>query len=531
MSIFGQAWTYARFLRGLPRYLSRTTTLADAEAAIRARLASREDLFVQTARRLLFDYEYSPYRPLFDLAGCTFDDFRASVADRGIEATLEDLRRAGVYFTFEEYKGRSPVVRDGREIHVDEWQFDNPYLVHYFRSRTSGSTGRATPTSTDLGHLERQTELRVALLAAHGALDYPFVIWRPALPSGSGMNNVFRQARMGRPAVRWFTPMVPGQYRTPLKYRVATEAAVLTGRLCGSKLARPEPAALDEAGHVARSLSALARRHGGAVLSTTVSCGLRVALAARADGLPLGGVLLLVAGEPLSPAKLRGMQQSGATVVSDYGSAEMGRIALGCADPERADPTDMHVATDVAAVIRASREVPGAGELVQSLHITAVVDTMPKLLLNLELDDFGELESAPCSCALGRLGLETHLRRVGSFRKLVGEGVTLIGGDMLRILEDVLPARFGGTPLDYQLVEEEDDRGFTRLSIRVSPSVALADEQDLIDAVLGALARTSVAADMARAHWEAAGAFRVVRAAPLVSERGKQGALQVVRKS
>jgi len=530
MKLVGQALTYARFLGRIPRYAGQVTTLDEAERAIRRRLERRAELFLETARRQVFEYEHSPYRPLLALAGCSFEDLTSLVRARGVEGALEALREAGVYFTFEEYKGRTPVVRGGREIAVEEWQFDNPHVDYYFRSRTSGSTGRPTPTSTGLTHLVRQTELRVVLLAAHGALDHPFVIWRPGLPSGSGMNNLLRQVRMGRPAMYWFTPMVPGEYHTPLKYRLATDAAVLACRLSGQRVRRPEPVALDDADRVARVLVNLARNHGGAVLSTTVSCGLRVAMAAGSASLSLDRVVLLVAGEPLSPAKVRGMRASGATVICDYGAAETGRIALGCADADRPDPTDMHVSADVAAVIQAPSEVPGSGEVVGSFHVTAVVDTMPKIFLNLELDDFGELDSRSCRCALGGLGLHTHIRRVRSFRKLVGEGVTLIGEDMVRILEDVLPARFGGSPLDYQLVEDEDDRGFTRLSLRVSPSIALEDDQAVIEAVLDGLGRTSVAADMARAHWAAAGSFRVVREAPVVSARGKQASLQVVRK-
>jgi len=51
---------------------------------------------------------------------------------------------------------------------------------------------------------------------------------------------------MGRPAERWFTPLVPGEYQPALKYRGATGAAVAMGRFCGSPFPRPEPVPLDE---------------------------------------------------------------------------------------------------------------------------------------------------------------------------------------------------------------------------------------------------------------------------------------------
>lgn len=221
------------------------------------------------------------------------------------------------------------------------------------------------------------------------------------------------------------------------------------------------------------------------------------------------------------------MREAGATVLSDYGAAETGRVALGCANAD--EDTDMHVATDSAAFVLFPRTLPSSGEVVNSIHITALVSSMPKLFLNQELDDFGDMQERSCGCPLGALGLNVHVKKIRSFRKLVGEGVTLIGSDMVRILEDVLPARFGGNPLNYQLVEDEDEKGFTRLSLHVSPDVQIDDESALIDVVLDELDRTSVAAGMARAHWEAAGTFRVVRQEPQASSRGKQALLRFVR--
>ena len=469
----------------------------------------------------------SPYRPLLDLAGCGLADFVAMVEDRGVEETLHALREAGVYFTFEEYKGRVPVVRDGKEIPVTEAQYDNPSLVHYYRNSTSGSTGRPTGSSTGLAHLALQSELRMALLHAHGVLDLPFAIWRPPLPSGSGLNNVLRGARMGRPLVRWFTPLVPGEYRPALKYRLATASAVGVGRLFGSPLARPEPVALHEADRIARFLADTVREHGGVCISTTASCGLRIALAATESSIDLSGAHLLVAGEPATDAKVQGMEASGARVFTDYGAAETGRIALGCAHP--AHPTDMHVATDSAALITHRRKVQHSDETVDAIYISTLTPSMPKILLNMELDDVGIMEERNCGCAIETLGMTQHLSRVRSFRKLVAEGVTLIGSDMIRILEEVLPAKFGGTALSYQMVEDEDRQGFTRLNLLISPSVQLTDEREVIDTTLDALGRTSVAADMARGYWASAGSFRVVRREPLVSSRGKQMQMRVMR--
>src|SRR5581483_6482059 len=89
------------------------------------------------------------------------------------------------------------------------------------------------------------------------------------------------------------------------------------------------------------------------------------------------------------------------------------------------------------------------------------------------------------------------------------------------------PQRFGGSPLDYQLLEEEDGQGFTRLVLLVHPRVALADEGAVIEAVLAELGRGSVAADLARAIWTRAGTLRVRRQAPILTNRGKLLPLQL----
>ena len=169
---------------------------------------------------------------------------------------------------------------------------------------------------------------------------------------------------------------------------------------------------------------------------------------------------------------------------------------------------------DSAALIVHPRRAPHSDEVIDSVHVTTLVPSMPKIMLNLELDDFGVMKDRTCGCPLEALGMTRRLSHVGSFRKLVGEGVTLIGSDMLEILEKVLPTCFGGTPLSYQLVEDEDERGFTRLNLFVGPDVQLADDQELIDTVLDALTHMGAAADMAGGYWASAGSFQVVRRAP-----------------
>jgi hypothetical protein len=260
--------------------------------------------------------------------------------------------------------------------------------------------------------------------------------------------------------------------------------------------------------------------HGRCWLNTTVSGGLRVATAARSAGIDLQGTTLMVAGEPATPAKVRGITASGAAMFMDYGMGEAGRLAMGCAATD--DATDVHLLTDAYAIIPWPRTVRHTGERVSSFHVTGWHPSAPKLLLNVEFDDYGVIEERQCGCPLGELGLHVHLRNIRSYGKLTGEGVTLVGSEMVRILEEVLPSRFGGSPLDYQLTEEEDGSGFTRLWLLVSPDVALPDEEEARTVILDALSHSSAAADVAGAFWRQASTLGIRRCPAYTNARGKQ---------
>src|SRR4029434_1027989 len=107
-----------------------------------------------------------------------------------------------------------------------------------------------------------------------------------------------------------------------------------------------------------------------------------------------------------------------------------------------------------------------------------------RVLLNAEMGDYARVEERPCDCELGALGLRTHLSDIRSFEKLTGEGMTVVRTNLLPLLEHALPARFGGSSLDYQLVEVEGADSATRLVLRVHPSIGPLVEGEVRDALL-----------------------------------------------
>lgn len=529
MKFLQQFKMYARYAAGLPGFLRNTISLEDAEAIVRTGLQQRETNFLLLIRRGVLGNPENPYTRLLKLAQCEYGDLERMIRTQGLETALRSLRSAGVYVTFEELKGRQPIVRHGKEFLATTSDFTNPLLSRAYQAESSGSTGTGTRVDQDLDHLAIQAAHFMLGFHAHGVLDAPCGIWRGVLPDGSGINNVLRGARMGRVPVKWFSHSRPGDPKPPLRFRIANHGTIAIGRAMGIPLPWPEPVPIDQALIVARWMAETVKQKGSCLLNAAVSRALRVCVAARDAGLNLTGATFVIAGEPPTPAKVAGILASGATCFTTYGFTESGRVAMGCTNP--ASPNDLHILRDAFEVFTVPRTVLGDETVVQALNVTSLLLTTPLILLNAEVDDYGVVESRSCGCPLEKLGYHVHVRDIHSYRKLTGEGVTLVGGEMIDVIERVLPAKFGGSALDYQLMEEEDEKGFTRLSLLVSPSVSIKDESQVIPAVLEALQQSSLMAASARTVWAQAGTLQLKRMNPIWTGRGKLMPLHLVRKT
>jgi hypothetical protein len=519
MAVFDDLRMFVRFGLGLPAFLRHPITPDEARATIRHNLAHREQNFLRLVEKGIFGYPRSPYRPLFEAAGCTLGDVRQMVRNVGLDDTLERLRQAGVFVTFEEFKGRAPLVRNGRTFRVTARDFRNPYLAASFSAQSSGTTGAGTRVDIDLDHLAAQSAQLLVVEDAHGVARVPMAVWRSILPDGSGIANILRAVHFGNVPDRWFSPFGSRDLRPALRFRLATAGIVLLARLSGRPIPSPERVTMDQAEVVARWAVTARDARGACVVRAHVSMALRVSLAAQAKGWDLTGVTFMSGGEPPTPAKVAAITRGGASWLPVYISSDAGCIGAGCVHP--VDGNDLHLFTDGLALIESPRLVPGSDVPVRAFCFTSLLPSSPLLLLNVESDDCGLIERRKCGCPLEACGLTDHVREVRSFRKLTGEGVTLVGTDIERVLEDVLPARFGGSPLDYQLREEEDERGYTRLCLVISPAIAIESDAEVIDAVLSALKASNLAAGLAAAVWGQAGTLRIKRADPSWTARGK----------
>ena len=142
-------------------------------------------------------------------------------------------------------------------------------------------------------------------------------------------------------------------------------------------------------------------------------------------------------------------------------------------------------------------------------------------LFNASLGDRAELVERECGCPLADEGWRQHIRNVRSFEKVTSGGMTFHDRQIVRVLEQVLPKRFGGGPLDYQLVEQQAANGEPRLLLRVHPALGPMDPAAVLDGFLTAIGEGSGVELVMSTQWRQAGWVRVVREAPFSTAAGK----------
>jgi hypothetical protein len=127
---------------------------------------------------------------------------------------------------------------------------------------------------------------------------------------------------------------------------------------------------------------------------------------------------------------------------------------------------------------------------------------------------------------LSAIGFRLHVHTIRSYEKLTTEGMHFMGTELVKLLEETLPAHFGGGPTDYQLVEEEE-QGMTRLSLVVSPRVGPIEESRLVANVLETLGAGAPGLRMMATTWQQGGTLRVVRREPFTTSSAKIQTLHI----
>jgi len=525
MSIASDLAMYWRFAWQLPKFLGQPLDLGQCQRIIRQRLADRDQMLL-AAFQAIYDNPSSPYLQLLRLAGCEYGDLERTVLSDGIEATLSKLRDAGVYLSYEEFKRGKEVVRGSQRFRFKGRDFNNLLPARHLETVSGASRSTGTRTIYDFDFLAANCAVyTVMTLDAFNCLGLPLGLWSTIMP-GSGPVLVLTYAKAGKVPAKWFSPVEKRVIKPALKHRLVTDYFVNVGRLLGAKLPTSEYVPLNEAWRVAQWMAEEIRRYGGCCLETFSSLAVRVCQAAREKGLDLNGARFVTDGEPLTPAKRKEIEATGAAACPSYGLTEAGIVGVGCCHPASAD--DTHLLKDSFALIPRRREVLHSGINVDAFLLTTLLPSAPKLLLNVESGDYGVVTTRSCDCKLGKLGLTEHISGISGFDKLTGSGMTFVASDLVRILEEVLPVSFGGSATDYQIIEEEE-AGNTRLSLLVSPEVGPVNEGEIVEAFLAELGKGTPSKRMMTNVWSQAKMLRVKRMPPIATARGKLLPMHIIK--
>ena len=503
-----------RYMTGLRSYLSVTLGREEAERLVKEQLATRDEAFLRVLELGVYANPRSPYRRLLLHAGFKLKDVESLVRDRGLEGAMAHLYDAGVYVTMDEFKGRIPVRRPGLEFEVSQFDFDNPLLTEHYSGSTSGSRGGGTRVAIDFDFYAFEAAEWLCDLYSAGDAEMPEVLWHRGPPGSMGLRSSLILARLGRTPPKWFSPTKPTWNRQGLQGRAMMAYTRAASRLFGKPLPAPEYA--PEASALVPYLAEAVRRGRPVSVHCTMSPAVRICLAAEKMGADISGTRFRSGGEPYTEGKAAIINRVGARLLGGYAMFETGTISLQCGAPTVVD--DMHILSHRLVVLQRPMRLNGGAE-VQSLIHTSLVPSSPKLLLNVESGDYGVVEERDCGCLWYQRGFTTHLHSVRSYEKLTSDGVMFMGSMLYELLEETLPARFGGGVADYQFVEEEEG-GLPHVTVLVSPRVGPLDEAAVLDTVVESLSfedRSRSQADL----WRQEGTLRVARREPIATMTGK----------
>jgi hypothetical protein len=514
---------YTRMSRGVADLL-RAPVMANPEAAVRTQMENRDRHFLQTARDVIFASAENPFCRMFQLAGCSYEDLRHGVEREGLEATLASLHRAGIFLSHDEFKCKKPIIRSGQTIPANEKSFLNPLVSGFYEARSSGSRSSGTITHHNLQN-QLYRECYFHFLRKEFELDnrHPVGIM-PILPSAWGLGICLRFSRFGKGVERWFA--AGGTLRDSGHYRTITKAIVLLARSMGADVPFPTYLKPDDFSQAAEWIAR--KRQEGVLCWVTgvVSACVRVAAAAVDKGFDIRGTLFRVGGEAVTDAKRRVFESAGTEAIPYYHIHELGSIGQSCRQMNRGNC--VHIQRDAVAVVSYRRIAPLSSTEVDSLLFTSLLPFAPRVLINVEMDDAGVIGPSSCDCTYQKAGFVQQLSGIHSYGKMTGQGITLMGGDVVRILEEILPRRFGGSPGDYQLVEAEAGNQ-TEISLRVRPRAGTATAEEIRDCFLKEV-RKLFGGSLSCRQWQHAGAVNVVRGEPYTTVSGKILPLHLIGK-
>jgi len=515
--LFHQAselWLGLQFVTGIVPFLRHSMGADAAVDEIEWRLMNRERLFLNFVQDRIFSNPGYPYCILMNQAGCEAGDLRRLVQSQGVEGTLRTLYRSGVYLTVDEFKGRKPVVRGSQTFPTFPAQFHKSVSVARLKIHTSSSRGNESSMPVDFPYIQSRTpNLRVDLMSRRG-MDWQHALW--GIPGGSAMVHLLEYSKAGARPVRWFSHVNPASPALALRYRWSVRAMRLASLVSNRPLPRLQYATVEDPSPILEWIVQVLRRGAIPHLLTYTSPAVRLCQAAGRSGVSLSGLQMTLVGEPITAVRLEIIRRSGVNAIPRYGTTESGSIGYGCLRSD--EPDDVHFLSDRLALIS---DEEGINCPAGSLLVTTLLSASPFTLVNVSLGDQAVLRDYDCGCPLQSCGWTRHIQKIRSFEKLTLGGMNFLKTDVSRIMDELLPRRFGGAPTHYQLVEEEGEDGCPRLLFYIHPAVGEVDPHEVKEAFLQAISQGKGVERMMGTVWRDAGMIEVKRKAPIPTISGK----------
>jgi len=501
----------------IKKFLNKTIFLEECQGLIKKGMENREENFFFYIRNLIYNQKRNPYLELLKLSHISYEDVEKMVAQEGIEGTLQLLKEEGIYITFEEFKGKKETRRKGDVFKFQQKDFSNPFQKSLGVVYSGASRGSGTQISWGLGYLMQKTIHEAIMLNIHGCFNNPIALWYPAFPAQTALYPI-RLKKLGIPPQVWFS-QVERMAPKSLREKVFVFLDFIYKKRFAFSGTTFEHVSLKDAHIIAEWVAQKIKEYPACSIHTYVSAAVRICLAAKERGLNIRNTKFIVAGEPLTERKCKEIEEPGCEVVNTYYFTEGGFAGCSCNNPERKND-EIHFFKDSFAVIQHPRPIESSGQKANIFLFTSLYADSPIVMLNLENGDYGVIEEVRCDCLLERYGFTDHIYNIRSHEKIKAEGVTYYTNDMINVIEDVFPEEFGGSSIDYQLVEEEDEQGLMHLFIYVKPKIKFLNQERMKQILFEKLS-SNVEKDIRIKIWNQVDTLKIKHEYPLVTPRGK----------
>lgn len=516
MSFIKKAIQEIQRLINTREFLHEKVSLSECQNLIREGINNREDNFLIFFKKIIYENKKNPYLELLKLSHISFEDIERMVKKKGIEETLYILKNEGVYVTFEEFKEKRTVKRKGKTFYFKKEDFSNPIRARMGEIFSGASRGPARELTIGIEYLMQKLVHEAVVFDLHRIMDAPLALWYPPFPSNVALYPL-RLQKLGLLPKVWFSQINPAVNNPSLSIKIFLFKKNIKNIFLKPKYPFPQYVSLKDAYIVAQWASEMINKYSMCSIHTYVSSAVRVCAVAKETGLNIAGTRFFISGEPLTERKRMEIEGTGCKTVNTYYFTEGGLAGCNCDNP-LIKTDDIHFFKDSFALIQHIRETQE--HKLNLFLFTSFYQGCPIIMLNMENGDYGVIEKKNCGCLLDQYGFFDHIYNIRSIEKICSEGMTFYTKDIIDIVEEEFPKKFGGSSIDFQIVEEEDKDGLTHLYIYVNPEIKDINER-LAKQILFDRLRPNINRSVRIKFWEEADTFRIIKAYPFETPRGK----------